>query len=162
MSNVMEMTYSDVERLLPYLVNKFMNHYRVAARFREDLYSAALESFTTAYSSYAPERGTFSHWVRYKAWMGMLQELNRWRKRILAEGDPEIVPNREPRLIERVLHEVGDDARTVVRLIVARAPAKCPRTAATHKHAVTQILYDLGWTATRVVESFREIREALS
>jgi RNA polymerase sigma factor (sigma-70 family) len=70
--------------------------------------------------------------------------------------------------ISELLEELGDDARTVVKLVV-ETPAELaavvqekgdqPRN---YRSSVRNYLAELGWTAVRVAESFNEIRHALS
>jgi DNA-directed RNA polymerase specialized sigma24 family protein len=70
--------------------------------------------------------------------------------------------------ISELLDELGDDARTVVKLVV-ETPAELaavvqgkgdqPRN---YRSSVRNYLAELGWTAVRVAESFNEIRHALS
>lgn len=70
--------------------------------------------------------------------------------------------------ITELLEELGDDARTVISLVVEtpselnsiiQAKGDQPRN---YRSSIRQYLAELGWTAARVAESFNEIRHALA
>jgi RNA polymerase sigma factor (sigma-70 family) len=168
-----EETYSDVKKLVGDQVSKFTRRYKTD--WDETCQAAGL-GYAKAYQSYDPERAAFNTWVVEKVWNAMLDQLRKEclqtkRRRL---RDPDVDPDavwREGKTFDlfEFLEDLSEDAKTVVFLateippplkkILADRENTNPRTV---KAAVKKLLLDAGWTASRVTESFSEIRSALS
>jgi hypothetical protein len=169
----MEWTLEDVERLLSKISGDF---YRTHSGLTyQEIAAEAYYHFVLAYRTYDKSKKTkFSTWATFKVWKGLQQAMRKkiqrdQRASLGLDGVPD-PPARE------VTFDMGDflgslscDARHVaglvlesgidVRLAIAERGNNTPRNV---RGALRDVLKDMGWTKARVVESFAEIRKALS
>lgn len=175
-------TFADCEETIKNGVRSFCRRRQLDP---DEALGLAHEAFMEAYwdKRFDSERASFTTWVASRVYYKLLEAWDRQRSRHSvaqrAEGAKavhRVFPDLDslPRahcswhLID-FLDELSDDAQTVVR-ITLEAPGdvrlcliekgNCfPRTI---RAALREFLRDCGWTASRIAESFAEIRQALS
>lgn len=165
-----EIAYRQSVRIIEATVNAFKKRY---GGRRDDLLSEAHLYFAIAYDTYDPERigrngetAAFTTHVRNKVWYGLLTELRRKMdycqkfprerynlKTLLSR--PEHDPTRPDQCL---VNEVSKDAVLVMRLAMVNRARARPQKA---RSKVIEFLRDLGWAGARIIEAFKEIREAL-
>lgn len=168
--NAISLTYSDVEKLLQSLCWRFCR--RTGAPFDVAM-SEANAAYVAAYNSYQPGRGsTFATWVRRRVDYALREFARQHANDRLAKtrrfGPSEDTADRERFDLTRFAEELSNDARTVIRLAI-EPPTDVMLSAHTSygpcpsglKKGILEFLADIGWTAQRIGESFREIGEAL-
>ncbi len=151
----------------------------------EDWLSAANMGFMDAVRTWKPERSSFVTHCWWCVHYALLDRRNgkgeRWRGRETPEADLRgddgrgplaDVPARPEPGVASLLRDLGEDGRTVVRLVV-ESPAELAKLArvggrrhgdpspAAARRAIGDHLAGLGWARARVVEAFGELREAL-
>ena len=163
-------TYRDLERMVEKLIRWAVEH---RGGDRDDYASAANQAYTKAIRTHDPARGqitTHVWWCVKNALQSVA--IREWKHRE-RERNNSPLPNdltQRPRTkgfdVEVLLVDLSDDARAVVRLVIdtpgdlvklvrMRSPDRM-------RGLLARGLRDLGWTIGRVVESFDEIREALT
>jgi RNA polymerase sigma factor (sigma-70 family) len=184
-----EETYEDVRKLICHTVWRIVK--KCGGDFDEYM-SEANEVFLTAYADFDGSC-PFSNWLVQMITYRLLDvvrdrchEQSRCRPApndsvgripvwsLSADADSgvnpvENVPDARPTWrIGELLEELGDDARTVVQLVVetpaeldaiVKAKGDQPRN---YRSSIRNYLAELGWTAVRVAESFAEVRRALA
>ena len=163
-TDAMETTYRDVEHLIYNTIHRFIKRY--GGDF-EHLKSVCLMAYTNAYHEYDDTRASFVTKVSWNCWKDMLEDLRRTIRRNgkvtykSFKGDE--ISFREPRFLD-LLDSLSTDAKQVVKLVTETprglidalsADSKTPRS------CIRAYLKGLGWTASRITESFSEIRKAL-
>ena len=192
-------TFADVEKLVHRLAWNWSARTGIDV---EDCLGAAHEGYVHASETYKHGRGAYTTWVWHNVAL-RLRRLGPGRGLCPVQevtglledhqGDrcsgTVCAPERKPRLIERMLREVGEDARTVIRLVVecsgrdvrqmvagssgelseliAETPADLARLAGANnpaqaKNMLWNHLKNAGWTVARVIDCFSEIREAIA
>ena len=159
--------FLDVELLIHSTVNAFQEMY---GGNTDDLFGEATLHFLKAYTSYNPKY-SFSTWVRFKVWKGLLESKINECRRIASirrrydqfkdrfkyrskEAHMEPVdPSTNP--IQNILEAISSDAKTVVRLVLTT-----PMNIKTKK-SLWNYLNGIGWSANRIAASFTEITNAL-
>lgn len=151
----MDVSYSQLQRLIYDLTHQFQRRY---GGDWDELVSEAHEHYSRALTTYDSTRAKITTHIGYRIWKGLLETARTKgrRGRLLQQIDMDLGTWREkgqfnPRMF---LSELSNDAALVVSLVWAaeRKPGK---------RRVIRHLLSLGWAAERVLESFREIREAL-
>lgn len=145
------------------LVNK------IAARFHkafggdmEIIRSEAYLQYARIAPAWQESLGPFATWINYKIWYGLIDWLRKETRREVRQGGKHETYHNDPMERERfdlrlLLSDLSDDAATIVGLVV-----DFERVGKRAKHKIAKhLLYDLGWAAHRVIDSFREIKEAL-
>lgn len=165
-------TYLDVEKLIYDTIHRFIEQY--GGDFDEFL-SIARESYMLAFNSYDPERAGFVTYVRCFIW-GRLQKtwrVERRRAQILNlnhEYDFSHHPERSENKfdVSEFVEKLSEDGKTVVNLVfdspIDIALSIMERGGDTPNNvrlAIREFLKDVGWSAGRVSNTFREIRKAL-
>jgi hypothetical protein len=164
-----ELTYLDLEQYLAKIVGSFT---RKHGGEYDEWMSLARELFVDAFYYHDPAKGSFEKTVGTFVWGRMLnywqRQKDRARKRdkgYLLDNHPATIPEFN---VGEFLEDLSGDARDVVNLVLEDAPdlrvamawrkVKNPTQV---RYALKEVLRDLGWTASRIAESFTEIREAL-
>lgn len=166
-------TYKDVERWLTTLVKRFRKKYRIDL---DEARSLANLGFVIAYESYDLNEGSFTNWVYQKVWGNLLSGIrkdiseNRRRKKTTTEFDLDSfrIPDPPDFRLDDLLTSLKKDAREVVTMAL-RPPKGVEKIVRHYKNdseisyrmAIRQFLKDKGWTASRITETFNEVRRAL-
>ncbi len=166
-------TYEEIERMICKICWWFVENCH--GEF-DDYLSAANEAFVEAFHSYVPGRSQFTTWtynrVRWRL-IRSVNERNRHAERTTGEIDLDGFAKPSPFDLMSWTAELSDDAGVVVRLLVqtpiemGEEVAKLTRGRSTIKASdircgLARQLREAGWTVARIVESFSEIREALT
>ena len=161
--------YQSVRPLLYQLCRRF--HARHGGEW-DELVSEANECFTVAWHSYQPAKGKLTTWVHWKVWHGLLEGHRSRAKQHSRRIDLDMarLPSRKRFDLHELVQEVSDDAAAVIELTVGtpmelllecRCLQRKPK-ASSVRAALVDFLLDTGWSAARILETFREIREVLS
>lgn len=158
-------TYTDVEKLIYKLIHKFIRRY--GGDF-EELKSVANYAFVQAYDEWDSKKSSFSTTVSWYVNMHLLNELRDRIKRSSRVQYKNITgrdANYRQRHFANLLDTLSDDAKEVAKLVI-KAPAELIDAMdygeLTPKKALRNYLLGLQWSKSRIVQSFNEIREALS
>lgn len=159
-------SYRCVEKMIYGLCWKFVGN---GLTFDEAL-SSANEAYARAYHHYDPAAGAsfptyIYNEVRYALLNRIRDDSNRCNRVAVDSRPAEAAPARAGYRLERLMVDLSDDARLVMRLVIdspdelgsvltARSPSRSRR-------GLWKYLRGLGWTMGRVSESFEELREAL-
>ena len=129
----------------------------------DELVGDARLYYTEAVHAWDPDKGQkFSTWVQSRIWWRLLSKVRKRLTKLYGrqqadDYDMETVPERSSFDMDRFCGELSEDAATAARAAIhVDAPVHGKL------HAVMEYLFDLGWSATRIAESFREIVEAIS
>jgi DNA-directed RNA polymerase specialized sigma24 family protein len=176
MTIAIEETHREVALLIYDIVHQFQARY--SGDF-DELLSEAQEHYARAYHDYRTDRGaSFSHYVWFRVWNGLVSTVrsNANRARLLRRQPAEALDSRpveQPEPMSFVLREflagLSEDAREVAKLalespteISAAVFQRGDCTPQNMRAAIREYLTDLGWAGSRIKESFREIRYALT
>jgi hypothetical protein len=165
--------YTDVERLIHHTVHSFVKRF---GGDYDELRSDANTLFMEADESYTEDKGSYSNHIRYRVWMGLLEDM---RKRIARQNRlPRkgvdlrlyVAPFARPQFDQaEVEKRLSEDARAVLRLVLD-SPIDVEasltqhgniRTGGSWRRALREFLRDVGWSMSRVTESFNELKENL-
>lgn len=165
--------YHDTKHILDHVVQA---HLRKYGGDGEEYRSEADQWWIQAFASYDPTCGTsFASWVRTKASLGMLERhretyrrdnlLPRRGKDLAFHPAPEQGPEFD---LDEFMEGLSDDAQVVVKLVLdpnidvdLNLAVRGGPEAKNYKGAVREFLKDLGWSFTRVMDTFREIKDYL-
>lgn len=163
-----DMTFRDTEGWVIQTVRDFTRRY--GGEYEEWL-SEAYVLFMEAYKQHDQHRSRFTVWVRNYIWNHLF---NLWQKGVgrnnrlprVYEDLDKIAAREETFYVSEWLEELTDDAREAASVVLEDIPdfrlALQGRLAPHYmKLALREVLKDFGWTASRICESFLEIREAL-
>lgn len=146
----------------PLVISTAKRFHRYFGGNLEDVVAEAFYLYTKQAPRYDPELGKFSTWIIFKVWQGLIDWVREQTRREIVRGGKHIslsfpVKDKDKFDLRLLLADLSDDAATIVSLVVALdKPVKDTR-----KGLIKHLLSKLGWTAERVIDSFREIREAL-
>jgi DNA-directed RNA polymerase specialized sigma subunit len=166
-------TYLEVEGLIKYEAFKFAKRY--SQNDMEDLLSRSNEIFMRAFNTYEPGKGrSFVSWLKFLLWKIWMEHMRRKAMkdarlpRKFMEMDHH--PKQESDFnFTEFLEELSSDAATVARLavdspkeIVLYTRERGRDTPYNMQMAIKEYLTLAGWTKERIVDSFREVADALS
>ena len=158
--NVVE-RYESVKPLIFKVVKEFQR--RHGGEWDELLGEANL-LFMKSLEGYDWRKGKFSKRIAYKVWWGLFSQRSQQmtREGRMGERDTSLpledVPCEDSFDLVMLTEEVSDDAALLIELALQEDGKGTPDR---KRGRLAAILIDLGWTATRILESFQEIREAL-
>lgn len=120
--------------------------------------------FLKALRSYNPAKGTFRVWLQYTMRKGFLESFEKRanRHRILnrvADYDVSERPDSSEDRLQRFLFDLSDDAASVVRLAL-QPPEETVYTVGLRRRLIRGLI-DKGWTGSRILRAFREIKQAI-
>lgn len=160
--------YHDLKRMLHQIVSKFCS--RHGENFDEMLAIANL-AFCECLPQYEKQKARFTTHVYLRVYYSLLETFRRNKRRaeVFCFADVEadsLAVNRHETFMTDLFDELNDDARTVVKLVlkgrdVSHSMQEC-NTIKSTKTAVRNVLNEIGWTASRITESFNEIAHALA
>ncbi len=140
----------------------------------DELLSEAHYHFTRAVLRYDPGKGPLRQWIRFYVATELLEGADKiaYRKNILSRTYPDLTEHPDYRRpgIEGLLAQLGDDSRLVALLALLPSPYLMGAAMKDYhgggkawsiRYALIEVLSQMGWTAARITESFKEIREAL-
>lgn len=142
----------------------------------DELRSYAHELFMEAVhdNRFDPSKSKFGTFVRNKIWFGLKERQRReiGRNNLIRRSglDVATVADADQKTFTLDDLDLSEDAKTVIRLVLEEPidfrmalGKKRTETAspATYRAAAKEVLQDLGWTISRITETFNEIREAL-
>lgn len=164
------LVWSQLSQQMQALVRKHQRHY---GGDLEELLSEAYYHSALALALHDPARCPLSAWVGYYVQKQLLESSRKqaWRKQLAAQEEIDMgeVPARKLFDLHAFLTELSEDAQAIVKLTVGphlhmllkhKEKSKQPKPVQ-HKAALLQFLHSLGWSLTRIQETFAEIREAL-
>lgn len=158
--------YKDVKPLICHTVQRFQKRY---GGDREELLAEANYHFVQAYHSYRPGVGKLSGWVQYKVYRELLETVRTQARRNACISRQEVmmetVAQKRERLLPTLLNEVSDDARAVLSLTIGphlHTLMKERSSPQQKRRLLGHFLLQLGWSGRQIVDTFREIQEALS
>lgn len=178
-------TYEDVHPLILKVCHTFRRRY---GGDWDELVGEANEYFMRAYRRFNRHKGRFSKRVAYCVWVCLLDKhrVRRSRETKLPRVRPfkrrddggwereyDVITNAAQPIrfnLTQLLGEVSHDAAHAIKLAVDPPPKVVRRVSQIDKlkrpkarrSALVEYLTDLGWSMARVLESFKEIAEALS
>ena len=145
-------TYNELRPLLATIVHRFRTCYGGDA---EELRAEANYHFAEALQSFNPTMGTLRKHVGWRVWYGMFETMRtRCRRKAITDREnvePDTLPARRRSWLDTVLRELSEDARLVVGAALETGS----------RNSLVRLLEEWGWCGRRIVETFREIREAL-
>ena len=169
----MTTTYEDTRLLLYDICHKFRRRY--GGNF-DDLMSEANLHFMAAYETYDPTKGSkFTTWARFRIWICMLETVRSKMRRAKNPNRPQqeyrdlnTLAAQAKFDIESFVSDLSEDASRVVGLVMDSPQdiLYSIRSLGGHspsniKKALLEYLKDLGWSVSRIKESFLEIKQAL-
>lgn len=161
-----EETYQEVEMLVYDTAHKFVRRYGGEI---DETIAEANAHYMAAYDTYDENKGSFSSWVRFRIWNGLMETV---RKRLMRKArcaPVEIDLSLQPvspshfHLFE-FMDELSEDSQEVVSVIIQTpgvvfreegGDSKSPR------DTLRTYLKKLGWGAFRITECFQEIAAVL-
>lgn len=161
-------THADTEKMIYHLCWKFQR--RHGGEFSEYL-SIANEAFVDSYVGHDADRASFVTWLYTCVWYALLnsvqKEQNRRRTLTYDSRVTDAACERKTGFdLAAALRELSEDAATVTKLcldtpaeLVELTTCKTPGSA---REVLRGYLRELGWTASRVRESFAEVRGILA
>jgi hypothetical protein len=185
-------TFRDVEAMLQTIVQTFRNKCGVGTGDMlngPDLMAEARRLYCEAYETYDRNRSKFSTHCWTVVWWGLMQlkdkacqpkrcppnpivQLSRFDKRGRNRDELKGQHDRPYALplpdsfhfhIKEMLADASDDAGKVIRLVLELPTntfqVKAPKRS---RRRLVELLLEIGWTAERIVESFREITDLIS
>ena len=165
----MDESHDSVERM----VWKFARHFqRTAGLELTELKAVGDLAVIRAYDTWVPSRGaSFPTHVWYCVRNAMLTEVRRAKRRARERSiDPGLMDgmfgHRRTSVLERLWSEIGDDARTII-LLVIEAPGELAAALAGSgrrkraRRAILDRALHRGWERARTLTAFWEIEEAL-
>lgn len=167
-------TYPDVAKLLCQLVHRFRARYGQFADWDVDeMLADANAIYAQCCNEYDPTRGTtFPGFLYCRCWTALFTVYRRraWEHKRRHALPPDVTVRTPAWDRETFLDRLSADAQTAVTLVLEPPPPVADAVAArggketrrTLLGAVRSYLRELGWCSARILESFREIREALS
>lgn len=146
--------YKEVRGLIYWCVNKFRKRYGGDAR---EMIAEGELAFVRAVRTFDESRGKFSTYLVRCIWRTLADTTRKKRVTVEWASLKDIEDQRRPGLMDAI-KELSWDTQTVARLLIEDVKVQ-PR----HRlGAVWTFLRSAGWSAKRIGESFKEIREALS
>ena len=156
MTTVTDNDYLSLRNMLAKLVLKIQH--RHGGDF-DDLMSEANLLFVRACHTHDSSKSRLITWVYTKVWYGLLDHVRAVAKHQQWDCEDLDQVADKPRFnVQDLLREVSGDAADIIRLIVDDDGRDAARE---KRSAVVQHLLSIGWAADRIIESFREIRDAL-
>jgi sigma-70-like protein len=163
--------YEDVKRMIFKIVHEFCSRHR-HLDFNEMLSLANL-TFVKCLTSYDHRRSSFSTHVYLRVRYRLLEEYRELARKAgvhkHCDTPVETCPSKKNDFwLVEFLDELSDDATTVVSLVFSGRDVPHvlsemrSGTPATIRKAIRTVLHEIGWTSTRIIESFAEITKALS
>jgi hypothetical protein len=152
--------YAGLRDFIYHTCHKFQSKY--GGDF-EELVSEANEYYMDARRSYDPKKAKLITWVGFRIYKGLLETRRRWayRNNRVAMGQLAHDPVQQERFrLDRLIKEVSQDAQKVLRIVLGNDPPI--RKAIPFRSALVEFLRGLGWAGERIIETFLEIKEALS
>jgi hypothetical protein len=165
-------THEDVHGLIVDTAVKFARQYGGEV---DELVAEAQLLFMKNWRRYNPDCGSFSNFIRYYTWKGLLdtaRKVAKDRARCVsmprAELDRAAVADRAT--LGARLGELSADAQYVASLALRPPPdvrlSAAGRRGMEHpgsiRRAMIEFLEDMGWAGARVAEAFAEVKEALT
>lgn len=124
----------------------------------ESLLEKANTLALSACEQFNPGQAGQSTWVWLKVWYGLLKaKTKEYRESANLKNIPQ--PNRFR--WDLFWADLGDDAQVLVRALLDPGPLGRGEGGASRKKEAARYLLGLGWAASRVVQAFREVGEAL-
>lgn len=172
MDAAIEYVWEDTEKWVYSIVHEFIRHH--GGDFHELLANASIY-FVRAHQSYDSDFGSWTNWVRYKVWKGLIDDLRnemRWRERNsqLAEIDALMIEGRGDLhfSLGELLAQLSSDAVIAIHFAL-NPPPKLRLVADINgggpdniRAALRQHLRsELNWSHNRVRSVMEEIRGAL-
>ncbi len=163
-------TYESVRPLIFSLCHRF--HQRYDGDWQEICSQAHLH-FMLACLSHDPAKGRLTTWVQTKVWYGLAEDRrNELRKRGTHRQVPyqlEALPDRRRNQLGEIMEELSSDAQAVVELTLGDALDSLARERnfldqakpTSLRNRLVKLLLEAGWSASRILQSFHEIREVL-
>lgn len=164
--------YHDVKGILHAVVQKFCS--RHGEEFDEMLCIANL-AFAESWKCFDPTKARFTTHVYFRVYHALLEACRRSKRRAevfqFAEVEADTLPTaRDESFMVDLFDELSSDAQAVVKLVlhgretshVLLNSPPCNNTAGNIRNAIATVLHDIGWSTSRITESFTEIGHALS
>jgi hypothetical protein len=163
-------TYEDLYETIKYEALRF--HRNMPINKIDDLMSHSSEIFMRAHNTWDASKGKFKNWFKFLLHKIWLERARRDAMRHARLPRKSIELERQSKFnrfdFEQFMEELSSDARFVVELATEdlerfnKANKKSTmRVSAGIKTAVKSTLSELGWSACRISESFKEIAETL-
>jgi len=164
-------TYLDVENMIHTVVHTFLRKKKIVRAEYDEWHGEACVAFSVAYESFDYRlKNRFTTWLWCNIWHTLSAKLRReaphWTTPNLSyEASNKLIDRR--RLIAEPSFDIqalSEDAKVVVRIVFdvfghMDGKKEGPREI---RMALRNLLCGMGWSAQRVIESFDEIRTALT
>jgi len=172
-SAVME-TYRDVEMLVHSVTHSFLRQKKISESEYEEWHGEASMAFTRAHDSFDRRRGSrFTTWLWHCIWNALSDKLRReaghWNCVCLSERMSDSMTTKEEHEhfetgLRFDLCSLSQDAKAVVEIVLGTFGQTDEKEAKPEEIRLTiyELLSNMGWSARRIVESFHEIRVALT
>lgn len=133
----------------------------------DELVQEASLYFIYAFRSFKAEKGAFPMWVRGVCWRGLqntAKDIAVDRLYLSRREMPDDVGGKEENhYVQDLIKDLSPDAAEMVEMIIRHSDHKITKTKVKQKRThLISLLFDLGWPAARILESFKEIRKALT
>lgn len=159
--NTMELHYEKHKRLLWKVAHAFQKRH---GGIWDEILSEAHVFYLKALRNHNWRRGNLSKRVAYKVWFGLISSDTLRRKQSqrmplqTIDGEKDYLESKRDFRIESLLSDVSEDAGYVLEVALTSPNAKVEH----QRSRIVQFFQEIGWTTQRIIESFREIQEALS
>lgn len=161
-------SYQQTEKLIHHTCHCFQRQW---GGNYEDLLSEANQGFIEAMKGFDPSRGKLSKRVRFVVWKRLKHasarefKRNALNKAIRDEKTLREVQQPKTFNLEKLMKEVSPDAAKLIKLVVdppADIKLKKQKVKGQSKwYYIHSFLREIGWSISRITESFNEIQEAL-
>ena len=165
-------TFADVQCIINETVGHFCRRYGGDA---EEWRAEANLAFVESYDSYKEKRGRFNTWVRWCVWKDLISYTRRLYRQwpYPNETNSHILEYLQDKKTAssfspmEFLEEANEDARLLINLIweppqeILDAEIKSGNHPCHMKMVLKNYLFKIGWTGTRIKESFEEIERIL-
>lgn len=160
-------TFADMKDFLHRLVGKFITRH---GGDWDDYLSFAYMTFLESFARFNPSKGSFHKFVSTRVWYRLMEErregARKHKCRRIGEVCPDTLPTRRTFSWVELMDSLSEDGQTVIRLTfgkdVAVAVAGMRQNRPdTIRHAIREVLTDIGWDEDRITSSFDEILDVL-
>lgn len=150
--------YEQVYKLLMSITHKFQRRY--GGNF-DDLVSEANYQFVISHKTY-DGRAKFTTWLYHKVWYGLLQAKTAMKEYRKKSKLTQTIPYKGPGFVEGLFTNLSTDGRDMVSVAVGMADFKGRKKLGKQMALMDKMVEDHNWSYQRIVDSFLEVREAIT
>lgn len=171
-SLVMQATFEDCKKYMHAEVKRYCTHQAAQWKDWQEIESDIYLEFARAYEKFNGLKGEFIPTLLLKIRWRLKENLREMIRKSKVRKEETVSPetirakNTLDHSFEEMLNLFSDDAKEVIQLTFHLAPDHIKRNGSPLrreiKNEIKKVLTEKGWLRSRIMESFQEIREALS